>query len=72
MRFREPPGWMTYNSDTRPLIEEVNQAILQLAQVIGECVPENRHQELALEALETVQLRARRAFDQTAPTPPRG
>lgn len=63
VRFKELPGFMSYNSDVRPLIREVDDAVRMLAQVIGENVPEGPNQELALEALEVVQLRSRRAFD---------
>lgn len=62
-RFPVQRGYMVYNSQTRPLIEELTDAVQSLAQVIGECVPENSQQALALTALEDVQMRAMRAFE---------
>lgn len=62
-RFAEPRGFMSHNSDVRPLLTELTAAVQGLAQVIGEVVPPGRSQELALTALEEVHLRAWRAFD---------
>lgn len=62
-RFAAPRGYWSHNSQIRPAIEEVTEHVQWLAQVIGEAVPEGRQQELALEALEVVQMRVGRAFD---------
>ena len=63
-RFPMPRGFMTYNSDTRPRIEHVTDAVQVLAQTIGELVPVTQSQELALVALEEVQMRIMRAFEE--------
>lgn len=62
-RFPIPRGYMVYNSQERPLIEELTEAVQSLAQLIGETVPEGTRQELALVALEEVQMRAMRAHE---------
>lgn len=62
-RFPIPRGYMVYNSQERPVIEELTEAVQSLAQLIGETVPEGQQQELALVALEEVQMRAMRAHE---------